>query len=68
MHYLKMPLFSFPHDLQCVSTCDLRQVVLYECKVRNYRLEHGFFVHRHGVASGHIGHGERREEGQLGSP
>ena len=21
LHYLKVPLFSFPHDLQCVSTC-----------------------------------------------
>ena len=58
MHYLKVPLFSFPHDLQCVSTCDLRHVVLYECKVRCNWLVHGLFVHRRGVASGHIGHGD----------
>ena len=60
MHYLKVPLFSFPHDLQGIPTGDLGQVVLYECKVRYNRLEHRFVIHRLRVASGHIGHGNSR--------
>ena len=60
MHYLKVPLFSFPHDLQGVPTGDLGKVVLYEGEVRYNGLEHCFVIHRLGVAPGHIGHGDGR--------
>ena len=60
MHYLKVPLFSFPHDLQGIPTSDLGQVVLYEGKVRYNGLKHCFVIHRLGVAPGHIGHGDGR--------
>ena len=60
MHYLKVPLFSFPHDLQGIPTSNLGQVVLYEGKVRNNGLEHCFVIHRLGVAPGHIGHSDSR--------
>jgi hypothetical protein len=29
LHDLEMPLFSFPHDLKSVATCDLVKLVLY---------------------------------------
>ena len=76
MHYLKVPLFSFPHDLQGIPTSNLGQVVLYEGKVRDQRVGTLF---RHPSARGcprpHWAQRqpmdltlERREDGQLGSP
>ena len=60
VRYLKVPLFSFPHDLQCVSTCDLCKVVLYEREVCNYWLIHCLIIHGLGVAPGCIRHGDDR--------
>ena len=56
----KVPLFSFPHDLQGITTRDLGHVVLYESEIRNNRLIDCFIVHRHGVAPGCARHGKCR--------
>ena len=60
MHYLKVPLFSFPHDLQGITTRDLGHVVLYESEIRNNRLIYCFIIHRHGIAPGCAWHGKCR--------
>ena len=60
MHYLKVPLFSFPHDLQGITTRDLGHVVLYESEIRNNGLIYCFIIHRHGVAPGCAWHGKCR--------
>ena len=60
MHYLKVPPFSFPHDLQGITTRDLGHVVLYESEIRNNRLIYCFIIHRHGVAPGCAWHGKCR--------
>ena len=68
MHYLKVPLFSFPHDLQGVPTSDLGQTLqrvgtLFRRPSARSCLR-PYLVQRRPMDLTL----EQREDGQLGSP